>query len=151
MIWSTEQGWTPFVQLAKLFQGSNNVMCMKVPLAVSSVCNDGHKEKAESVNPSCCCSAVSDSFVTLWTVAHQSPLSLGFPRQESWSGLPFPSPGDLPHPDWTCVPCFGRCVLYLHKGSPSGFPYCLQFKPEFCNKELMIWATVSSRSWFYWL
>ena len=74
-------------------------MCMKVPLAVSSVCNDGHKEKAESVNPSCCCSAVSDSFVTLWTVAHQSPLSLGFPRQESWSGLPFPSPGDLSNPE----------------------------------------------------
>ena len=74
------------------------MMCMKVPLAVSSVCNDGHKEKAESVNPSCCCSAVSDSFVTLWTVAHQAPLSLGFPRQEYWTGLPFPSPGDLPKP-----------------------------------------------------
>ena len=34
-------------------------------------------------------------FVTLWTVAHQSPLSMGFSRQEYWSGLPFPSPGDL--------------------------------------------------------
>ena len=33
----------------------------------------------------------------------------------------------------------------------SGFPYFLQFKPEFCNKELMIWATVSSRSYFCWL
>ena len=33
-----------------------------------------------------------------WTVAHQVPLSLGFPRQECWSGLSFPSPGDLPHP-----------------------------------------------------
>jgi len=32
------------------------------------------------------------------TVAHQAPLSLGFSRQEYWSGLPFPSPGDLPHP-----------------------------------------------------
>ena len=74
------------------------MMCMKVPLAVSSVCNDGHKEKAESVNPSCCCSAVSDSFVTLWTVAHQSPLSMGFPRQEYWSGFPFPSPRDLSDP-----------------------------------------------------
>ena len=31
-----------------------------------------------------------------WTVAHQAPLSIGFPRQECWSGLPFPSPGDLP-------------------------------------------------------
>ena len=33
-----------------------------------------------------------------WTVAPQAPLSMGFPRQEYWSGLPFPSPGDLPSP-----------------------------------------------------
>ena len=37
-------------------------------------------------------------FVTPWTVAHQAPLSMGFSRQEYWSGLPFPSPGDLPDP-----------------------------------------------------
>ena len=35
---------------------------------------------------------------TPWTVAYQAPLSLGFSRQEYWSGLPFPSPGDLPDP-----------------------------------------------------
>ena len=35
-------------------------------------------------------------FVTSWTVAHQVPLFIGFPRQEYWSGLPFPPPGDLP-------------------------------------------------------
>ena len=40
---------------------------------------------------------MSNSFVTPWTVAHQGPLSMGFPRQESWSGLPFP-PGDFPDP-----------------------------------------------------
>ena len=44
------------------------------------------------------CSVVCDSFVTVWTVAYQAPVSLGFPRQEYWSGLPFPSPGDLPEP-----------------------------------------------------
>ena len=33
-----------------------------------------------------------------WTVAHQAPPSMGFSRQECWSGLPFPSPGDLPNP-----------------------------------------------------
>ena len=33
-----------------------------------------------------------------WTVAHQAPLSMGFSRQEYWSGLPFPAPGDLPDP-----------------------------------------------------
>ena len=37
-------------------------------------------------------------FETPWTVAHQVPLSMGFPRQEYWSGLPFSSPGDLPNP-----------------------------------------------------
>ena len=37
-------------------------------------------------------------FVTLWTVAHQFPLSVGFSRQEFWSGLPCLSPGDLPNP-----------------------------------------------------
>ena len=35
---------------------------------------------------------------TPWTVAHQAPPSMGFPRQEYWSGLPCPSPGDLPNP-----------------------------------------------------
>ena len=37
-------------------------------------------------------------FVTQWTIAYQVPLSVGFSRQEYWSGLPFPSPGDLPDP-----------------------------------------------------
>ena len=37
-------------------------------------------------------------FVTSWTVARQAPRSIGFSRQEYWSGLPFPPPGDLPNP-----------------------------------------------------
>ena len=37
-------------------------------------------------------------FETLWTIAHQAPLSMGFSRQEYWSGLPCPPPGDLPDP-----------------------------------------------------
>ena len=36
------------------------------------------------------------TLMTPWTIAHQSSLSMGFPRKEYWSGLPFPSPGDLP-------------------------------------------------------
>ena len=46
-------------------------------------------------------SEVAQSCPTLcdpWTVAHQAPLSVGLSRQEYWSGLPFPSPGDLPNP-----------------------------------------------------
>ena len=41
---------------------------------------------------------VSNSFATPQTVARQTPLSMGFPRQEYWSGLPFASPGDLLDP-----------------------------------------------------
>ena len=37
-------------------------------------------------------------FATPWTIAYQAPLSMGFSRQEYWSGLPFPSAGDLPNP-----------------------------------------------------
>ena len=37
-------------------------------------------------------------FETLWTVAHQAPLSMGFSKHEYWSGLPFPPPEDLPDP-----------------------------------------------------
>ena len=44
------------------------------------------------------CSVVSDSFVTLWTVVHQAPLSIGF-TVEYWSGFPFPPPGDHLDPE----------------------------------------------------
>ena len=48
--------------------------------------------KSESVSHS----VVSNSLQIPWTVARQTPLFMGFSRQEYWSGLPFPSPGDLP-------------------------------------------------------
>ena len=52
-------------------------------------------------------------FVTLWTVSHQAPLSMGFPRQEYWSGLPFRSPGNLPNPGIQTRVCgIDRWVLY---------------------------------------
>ena len=47
-------------------------------------------------NESISCSVMSDSVP--WTAAHQAPLTMEFSRQEWWSGLPFPSPGDLPDP-----------------------------------------------------
>ena len=43
-------------------------------------------------------SEVKSIFATPWTVAHQAPPSMGFSRQEYWSRLPFPTPGDLPNP-----------------------------------------------------
>ena len=49
-------------------------------------------KKESEVTQSC------PTFLTPWTVAYQAPLSIGFSRQDYWSGLPFPSPGDLPNP-----------------------------------------------------
>ena len=45
--------------------------------------------------------------MTSWTVTFQAPLSMGFPRQEYWSGLPFPSPAPI-----SCVSCIRRQILY---------------------------------------
>ena len=42
---------------------------------------------------------VSHSIMTPWSIDSQTPLSMGFSKQEYWSGLPFPSPGDLPDPE----------------------------------------------------
>ena len=63
-------------------------------------------------------SDVSDSFVTPWTVAHQAPRSMGFPRQEYWSGLPFPPPGGLPNPGME--PRYCRWIV--HPLEPFGKP-----------------------------
>ena len=53
--------------------------------------------------------------VTLWTVAHQAPLSMGFFRQEYWTGLP--TPGDLPNPG-TKSECLRSALAECHLGSP---------------------------------
>ena len=52
-------------------------------------------------------------FATLWTVAYQASLSMGFSRQEYLSGLPFPSPGDLPDPGMEAGLLNCRQILYL--------------------------------------
>ena len=69
-------------------------------------------------------------FATLWTVAHQAPLSMGFSRQEYWSGLPFPSPGDLPHPviEPVSPALAGRFFTSWEAPSMSSHPlYCEEF------------------------
>ena len=56
-----------------------------------------------------------DYFVTPWTLARQASLSMVFPRQEHWSGLPFPFCRGPSQPrNWTCVSCTGRWILYYH-------------------------------------
>ena len=70
------------------------------------------------------CSVVSDFSAMPWTVACQTPLSMGFPRKEYWRGLPFPSPGDLPNLEIERVFYLScRQILYplSHQGSPSHF------------------------------
>ena len=59
-----------------------------------------------------CLVAESDPFATPWTTAHQAPLSMGFPRQEYSSGLPFLSPGPPRPRDQTHISCIGRWVPY---------------------------------------
>ena len=64
-------------------------LCVCVCVCVCArVCVHAHAQLLSLVQPS----------ATPWTVAHQAPLSTGFPRQEDWSGLPFPSPRDRSDP-----------------------------------------------------
>ena len=68
----------------------------------------------------CSRQVMSNSFVTPRTVALQAPLSMGFPRQEYWSVLPFPSPGDLPNPGIDPMyPALAGRLPVSQQGSPS--------------------------------
>ena len=59
-------------------------------------------------------------FATPWTVAYQAPQSMGFSRQEYWSGLPFPSPGDLCNPSPAIELGFPHCRQTLYHLSYQG-------------------------------
>ena len=62
-------------------------------------------------------------FATLWTIACHIPRSMGFPRQEYWSGLPFPSPADLPDPGIkTESPTLQVIPYQLNNQGSHGFP-----------------------------
>ena len=74
----------------------------------------------------CCCLVTKsslDSFGTPWTVACEAHLSMGFPRQEYRSGLPFPSPGDLPDPgiEHTSPALAGGFFISVPPGKPSQY------------------------------
>ena len=77
-------------------------------------------------------------FVTLWTVAYQAYPSMGFSRQEYWSGLPFPSPGDFPD-------------LGIKPGSPTLEADALTSEPSgkpsvFFLKDWLIWCQMFDKS-----
>ena len=64
-------------------------------------------------NPACVLSH-AQLFASILTVVCQAPLSMGFPREEYWSEMPFPTPGDLPNPGIKPhIPYIGRWILYL--------------------------------------
>ena len=72
-------------------------------------------------------SVVPDSAIS-WTVARQAPLSMGFPRHEYWSGLPFPPPGDLPDPG--IEPTSPVLADEFFTTEPPGKPCCSESTPR---------------------
>ena len=64
-------------------------------------------------------------FATPWTVAHQAPLSMGLPRQEYWSRLPFPSPGDPPDPGIEPASRVSYIAGGFFTNEPRGKPWML--------------------------
>ena len=84
-------------------------------------------------------------FATLWTVAHQAPLCMGFPKQEYWSGLPFPPPGDLPNPETeaTSLTLAGRFFTI----EPTGKPMCV-WCMHVCVYIFFGYAVCLMGSWF---
>ena len=84
-------------------------------------------------SPMCCAWSLSRAwlFATFQTVAHQAPLPMGFSRQEYWSGLPCPPPGDLPNPG--IVPRSPTLQADSLPSEPPGKPllcarYCCKYK-----------------------
>ena len=102
---------------------------------------------------------MSKSFGTPWTIAHQAPPSMGFSRQEYWSGLPCPPPGDLPNPTQGLSPC----LLHLLHWQAGSLPLAQSGKPRdsvntletvsishhISNTQSII-LLLSSFSQFYW-
>ena len=81
-----------------------------------------------------------------WTVAHQAPPSMGFSGQEYWSGLPFPSPGDLPDPG--VEPRSPTLQANALTSAPPGKPVFLKMSVEKKKKyTALLYSAVSWSSW----
>ena len=76
-------------------------------------------------------------FATPWTVAYQAPPFMGFSRQDCWSGLPFPSPGDLPDPG-------------IEPRSPALQADALPSEPQLINIRISVLHLVKSYSGGFW-
>ena len=126
MLWVTAQLDSVFAQI--------NSYNFKYPVYLLAVYGEkwkwSHSEKWKWSH-----SVVSDS-VTPWTAASQAPPSMGFSRQQYWSGMPLPSPGDLPEP--------GSLTLWADvlPSKPPG-------KPSNIRYDIEIWFII--RHWLTWL
>ena len=93
-----EQKQNRVITLTQILQGLLFSIRDKVlGLAVKNICNLTTIYTSGFCHR--CLVIKSNSFATPWIVAHQDPLSMGFPRQKYWTGLPFASSGDLHDPD----------------------------------------------------
>ena len=100
------------------------------------------KSSCQEVRSSCMCTCSVTQlfsciwiFVAPWTVAHQTPLSMGFSRQEYWSGLPVPPPWDLPNPGIKPgSPVFPALADRLFVTEPPGKPFSVQGSPNWCAR-----------------
>ena len=81
--------------------------------------------------------------MTPWTIAHRAPLSMGFPRQEYWSGLPFPSQGDLPDPGME--PGSPALAGGFFTAEPPGKPALSHTYKLIIDKYLVLFCILSSK------
>ena len=80
-------------------------------------------------------------FVTPWTVAHQAPLSMGFPRQEYWSALPFPTLRDLPNPGIKAgSPALQADSLPSEPPGKSAYTHCVHAKSAVLYLTRTLWT-----------
>ena len=88
-------------------------------------------------------------FASTWTVAHKTPLSIGFPRREHWSGLPFPPPGDLRNPGIESMsPALaGRFVTTEIPGKPM-YKNTNYLVPVLVDQLSAGWVTMGLPGWF---
>ena len=88
-------------------------------------------------------------FVTPWTLAHQAPLSMGFSMQVYWSGLPFPTPGDLPNPGMELAypASLLHCRQILYCWAPGDSPYNTEYYISIIIVQLPSCVQLLATSW----
>ena len=159
LIWNfcsyTNEGRYPNKEASRTYtHQKNEITTQRMGENTCKSCNfrDLH---SEYIKNSCYCLFAKQSptlFATLWTIARQAPLSMRFPRQEYQSGLPLPSPGDLPNSKIKAVSCTaGGYLIAEPQGSPKNsynliikrqhnLKMALHLNTDFSSREINKWA-----------